>query len=150
MRDVFLLHILATLMMCGIIWIIQCLHYPLFAYVGESAFQQYEILHRNWISPIVGPLMLFELGTAIFLVLQRPQGVSVGLLWLGLALVGIIWLSTWFLQVPLHNAITHSYDAEAIAKLVKSNWIRTIAWSLRAILLLYILRNMLPAAQTTS
>lgn len=150
MRDIFLLHILATLMMCGIIWIIQWLHYPLFAHVGENAFQQYEILHRNWITPIVGPLMLLELGTAVLLVLRSPQGVSSSLLWLSLILVGIIWLSTWFIQVPLHNAITHNYDVEAIGKLVKSNWIRTISWSLRAILMLYMLRNMMAATQTSS
>ena len=150
MRDVFLLDILATLMMCGIIWIIQWLHYPLFAHVGVSAFQEYEILHRNWITPIVGPLMLLELGTAILLVLQKTQGVPSGLMWVGLGLVGFIWLSTWFIQVPLHNAITHNYDLDSIDKLVKSNWIRTIAWSLLAILLLYILRNMIPDAQTSS
>jgi len=150
MRDLFLLHLLSTLMMCGIIWIIQWLHYPLFAHVGESSFQQYEILHRNWISPIVGPLMLIELGTAVLLVLQRSEGISPLWCWIGLGLVGLIWLSTFFIQVPLHNKITLNFEVEAIQALVRSNWIRTIAWTLRAGLLLYMLRSMLASAQSAS
>lgn len=150
MRDLFLIHLLSTLMMCGIIWIIQWLHYPLFEYVGEVSFQQYEILHRNWISPIVGPLMLVELGTAVLLVLQRSEGLSPLLCWISLGLLVLIWLSTFFIQVPLHNKITLNYDVEAIKALVNSNWIRTIAWSLRAALLLYMLRKLLPTSQTAS
>ena len=150
MRDLFLLNLLSTVMMCGIIWIIQWLHYPLFAHVGEASFQQYEILHRNWISPIVGPLMLIELGTAVLLVLQRSEGISPLLCWIGLGLVGIIWLSTFFIQVPLHNQITLNYDGEAIQALVRSNWIRTIAWTLRTGLLMYMLRKMLSTSQSAS
>ena len=67
-------HVGATLAMTGLIWLIQCVHYPLFAQVGAEAFQEYHARHTQWITPIVGPLMLIELGTAFWLVQTPPAG----------------------------------------------------------------------------
>ena len=66
-------HVGATLAMTGLIWLIQCVHYPLFAQVGAEAFQEYHARHTQWITPIVGPLMLVELGTA-FLASSNATG----------------------------------------------------------------------------
>lgn len=147
MRELYLLHSFSTIMMCGVIWIIQWLHYPLFAEVGPEAFEQYEILHRTWISQLVGPLMLVELGTGFLCVIRRPVSIPAYQPLVGLALLLLIWASTFFIQVPLHNAITAEFDLEAISHLVKSNWIRTIAWSMRAALIFFMLRAMMHAPQ---
>jgi ABC-type microcin C transport system permease subunit YejB len=56
------------------------------------------------------------------------------------ALLAIIWASTAFLQVPIHNALTNGFDAQAHARLVDTNWIRTLAWTARGIFALYFLR----------
>ena len=143
MRELYLVHTFATLMMCGVIWIIQWLHYPLFAEVGAEAFHTYEVLHRTWISQLVGPLMLLELGTGILCYFRKPLVVPRRQPLLGLLLLAILWGSTFFIQVPLHNAITQNFDLAAINSLVLSNWIRTVAWSLRALLVLVMLRNMM-------
>jgi hypothetical protein len=56
----------------------------------------------------------------------------------GLVLVGIVWASTFLIQVPLHNRLGSGFNHEVIQLLVNTNWIRTIGWSLRAILVVLI------------
>ena len=131
MRYLLLIHLAATLIMFGIIWVIQVVHYPLFAQVGEEQFRAYEQAHTRLITFVVFPPMTIELITSILLVFNRPIGVSTWLPVVGLLLVILIWLSTAFLQVPMHNILSNGFDAEAHRRLVQTNWIRTICWSLR-------------------
>ena len=51
------------------------------------------------------------------------------------SLVAIVWLSTFVLQVPIHNRLKSGKDERLIRRLVATNWVRTIAWSLKALLL---------------
>ena len=80
-----------------------------------------------------------ELVTALALVWLRPFGLPAWQVWTGLALVGVIWLSTALLQVPLHNTLAAGFDADVHRRLVATNWIRTVAWSLRSALVLAML-----------
>ena len=82
--------------------------------------------------------MLIEAVGALLLVVTPPLNIPSWQLWLGLALVIVIWASTAFLQVPLHNTLQQSFDSVAHKQLVGTNWIRTLAWSARAILILVI------------
>ena len=43
-------------------------------------------------------------------------------------------MSTALVQVPLHDRLRAHYTDIAARRLVATNWIRTIAWSLRAAL----------------
>ena len=133
MALVWLLHLLTTWMMTGIIWFVQVVHYPLFARVGEANFTQYEGHHTWRTGLVVAPLMLIELATAGLWLWEAPH---VAWRWVNLALLGVIWLSTALIQVPLHTRLSQGYDPAAQQRLVRSNWIRTIAWSLRALGLL--------------
>ncbi len=47
-------------------------------------------------------------------------------------LVFIVWLSTFVLQVPIHNQLKTGKENMLIRRLVATNWIRTAAWSLKA------------------
>jgi uncharacterized membrane protein len=125
------IHASATLFMTGLIWFVQIVHYPLFARVGPAGFSAYSEAHQRLTTLVVGPAMLVEAVTAAMLVFMRPAGVSPALLWAGLALLGAIWLSTAFLQVPLHGRLAAGFSAEACEALVTTNWIRTVAWSAR-------------------
>lgn len=142
------LHACATLFMAGLIWFVQVVHYPLFARVGSDGFTAYSEAHQRLTTLVVGPAMLIEAVTAAILVFMRPAGVSPTLLWAGLALLGGIWLSTAFLQVPLHGRLAAGFSAEACDALVSTNWIRTVAWSLRGCLVAWMLVQVLarPAA----
>ena len=50
-------------------------------------------------------------------------------------LVFVVWLSTFALQVPIHNRLKIRKDEILIRRLVVSNWIRTLAWSFKAVLI---------------
>ena len=118
----------STLPLVGLIWTIQLVHYPLFELVGEESQVDYQKEHMNRITWVVAPLMLIEL-------------VTVGLLWVlapfdvwaivGALLVAVIWVSTVIIQVPCHGRLAAGFDRAIHRRLVDSNWIRTIAWTLR-------------------
>lgn len=136
--DWLLVNACATWLMLGVILVIQFVHYPLFARVGREGFSDYENAHGRAITGVVLPPMVVELVSAIVLVVGPPPGMD-GLMWVGLALVGVIWASTAFLQVPAHTRLARGFDADAHRRLVRSNLIRTGAWALRAGLVAYAL-----------
>ncbi|MEL6717374.1 MAG: hypothetical protein AAFO82_21665 [Bacteroidota bacterium] len=138
MHQLFLIHLFATIFMTGLIWMVQIVHYPLMDGVGIDLFTSYEARHAQSISLIVLPMMLIELGTAVLLAFN-PASFSSQWLWIALILLLGIWLSTFFIQVPLHSQLSNNFDAVAHQKLVNSNWIRTILWSLRSGILLWVL-----------
>jgi hypothetical protein len=129
----------ATLFMVGVIWFVQVVHYPLFARVGLPAFSAYSIRHTRLTGLVVGPPMLLEAATAVALVVWNPPGISVSLAWTGLLLVAGIWLSTALLQAPRHTALGRGFDPAAHRFLVTSNWLRTVLWSLRGLVVLCLL-----------
>ena len=138
MNPLVLFHLAATLILVGLIWTIQLVHYPLMSMVGPETFLAYHGAHSTQITLLVGPLMVAEALTALLLALSPPEGVSARACWLGLALVVLIWLSTMFLQVPAHNQLSQGFQVEAHRWLVRSNWVRTLAWTARGALWLYL------------
>lgn len=133
----FIIQIAATLFMTGVIWLTQLVQYPQFARFSGENFTSYHDEYRFWITPIVAPPMIAELFTAVFLLFYKPIEIDTKLVWLGLILVGVIWASTFFLQVPLHEKLARGFDSNVHSLLVKTNWIRTVAWSLRTVLILH-------------
>lgn len=126
------LHLLSTAFMTGLIWTVQLLVYPGFTYVKEDRAKAFHQRHSRMITFIVAPLMLIELATALYLLLQSPQSP----LWqLNFLFLILIWLSTALLSVPIHQRLSHSWSLTEINKLVRTNWPRTALWSLRLVLL---------------
>lgn len=138
-----LIHAAATLALVGLIWFVQVVHYPLFDLVSERRFDRFAAEHQRRTSWVVVPLMLTELGAALALLVSPPPGMGRGLLWLGAILLALIWLSTAFLQVPLHRRLSGGRDVSTIRRLVASNWLRTAAWSGRGWLALALLARAL-------
>ena len=58
----------------------------------------------------------------------------------GVASLAVIWSSTALLQIPLHNALSNGFDPEIHARLVQTNWIRTIGWTARGLIAICLLR----------
>jgi hypothetical protein len=134
---ILVLHVAATLYMTGLIWFVQRVHYPLFAAVGPGHFARYEEAHVARTTLVVAPPMLLELATGIALLLWPPPHVPGWAAAFGLGLIAVIWTSTWIWQVPRHRDLAAGFDAGAHARLVSSNRVRTVAWSLRAPLVLW-------------
>ncbi|MBT8401088.1 MAG: hypothetical protein KJO98_11475 [Rhodothermia bacterium] len=133
-KTLLLVHFAATWAMLGVILIVQVVHYPLFAQVGSSTFAEYEALHTSRITWVVAPLMLIELAAAVGLAVVRPPEVPSVPIWAGLILLAIIWASTAFIQVPLHNKLISGFDSAAHSRLVATNWLRTGAWGVRGLI----------------
>lgn len=138
-HNLLLTHAGSTLLMTGVIWVIQLVHYPLFALVGDRGYTDYQAQHMKRITWLVGPLMTLELCSSLQLFQVAPAR-HVQLTFVGLILLGAIWLSTATLQVPAHTKLTVAWDEEAHKRLVWSNWLRTALWSARALIALSLLR----------
>lgn len=138
-----LLNMVSTLFMAGLIWFVQVVHYPLFDGVGRPVFARYETRHSSLTTRVVLLPMVIELLSATLLVWRRPAFISSWEAWVGFALVGVIWLSTALLQVPQHSLLTAGFNEAAHKLLVKSNWLRTVAWTLRALLVTWWLSRLL-------
>jgi len=135
----------STLFMTGVIWIVQTVHYPLFALVGRDGFREYAREHQRRITPVVAVAMPVEAVTAVLLLLATPAGVQKGLLVLGAILLLPIWLSTALLQVPAHRRLSAGFDDHVASRLVETNWLRTALWSARSALILVVLAQAINA-----
>ena len=126
-----LTHFFVSFWMMTVIWFVQIVHYPLFLYVPKIARVQYSQKHQQWISIIVMPAMLIELVTLLLL----GNSLSYNMYWI-IMLVSmiIIWSSTFFVQVPCHNQLLIDPQDIFIKRLVNSNWVRTIFWTLKTII----------------
>jgi len=133
---ILLVHVAATWFMVGLIWLIQLVHYPLFAAVGPAAFAGYAERHRRRILPVVAVPMLIELATGSLLLVARPEGVDAWIVWAGAGLIAVVWVVTAFVSSPLHGKLAPAFDPAFAARLVATNWVRTIAWSVRGVLTL--------------
>ena len=128
------IHFLSTSLMVGIIWVIQLLHYPAFNFIKESDYVEFQHFHMQRISFIVVPVMILELFSAFMLVYYFRSN----LLILCLIILLFIWLITFVFFTKLHQSLLDGYDKKIVDKLVKINWSRTVLWSLRLIILIYI------------
>ncbi|MFN3152971.1 hypothetical protein [Bremerella sp.] len=133
---ILLVHVVTTWYMIGLIWFVQVVHYPLLAAVGREQFTDYERRHVASTTWVVGPPMLLELFSAVFLLWVRPASIELWLVWVGLIALLLIWASTFFLQVPCHEKLSRSFDESAHRQLVRTNWLRTIAWSIRGLVVI--------------
>ena len=127
-------HAAATWYMTGVIWMVQWVHYPLFANVGDDAFVAYQRAHTSGMTPVVLPAMLVELIAAALLASGRVPVRGRTLARIGFALVLATWGSTFLVQVPLHERLLNGFDADTHAGLVASNWFRTVLWTTRGLL----------------
>ena len=129
--------------MTGLIWFVQVVHYPLHGEVGSTNFLRYQELHVQWTGFVVMPPMLLELGTSLYFALNGYENTASWTWWIGLGLLGMVWVSTGLLQVPAHDALMSNFTETAHQKLVMTNWIRTIGWTARSGLLVWILWSLL-------
>lgn len=131
MDALFLVNLASTWALVGLVWIIQCVQYPLLAHVGEEAFPHYHQEHMKRITPVVAILMGTELVAAGLLAVSGEAGQ-----WLAIPVAGV-WLSTAFIQVPQHKELEKGPAGparyQAIGRLVRGNWIRTVLWTGRGL-----------------
>lgn len=137
--DFLLVHVASTWALVGLIWMVQLVVYPGFADVGDAQLAGFHEQHCRRITWVVGPLMGAELFSGIALLSEPTPGASVTLLWVGMGLIALNWLCTGLVSVPLHARLRVRDRARVESRLVSTNWIRTLAWTVRGPLVLLLL-----------
>lgn len=132
----FYLSLILGLYLTGLIWTIQWVHYPSFHFIGADKFRSFNEFHQAHMTHVVGPIMVIELLASLYLLKDHN-----GLLFYVLpAIVAVVWLSTFFVSVPLHTQLLDGgYSKELVDKLVLTNWPRTILWTLKSSIMFYII-----------
>lgn len=129
----------ATLVMVGIIWFVQRVHYPLLAVVSTDRASEVAVEHQRRTGQIVGLPMAVEGVSTLILLATRPEEVPIIWPWIGAVLLAVALGSTIFLSVPLHAKMASEPDLTIGLRLVRTNWPRTIAWSARGIVVVIML-----------
>ena len=139
LRLLLLLNFAAAAYLTGLIWTVQVVHYPSFGQVPKAAWAAFHAAHTRRMSYVVLAPMVLELALAIWLAGAGRAALPGGAGWWSLALVGLIWAVTFLISVPFHNRLGLGYDYVAIDGLIRTNWLRTLAWTARAGLLGWLL-----------
>jgi hypothetical protein len=143
MYQLLILNLTVTASLCGLIWVIQLVHYPLFSYVSKDRYSEFQSAHMSRITYIVAPLMLLEGGLGVLLVFYPDMFYSMipvsaeetRFNILSLLLIIVVWLSTLLIQMPCHARLERGFKLSVHQHLVRGNWIRTVAWSLKLTIL---------------
>ncbi|MGB5358221.1 MAG: hypothetical protein WBN11_16135 [Eudoraea sp.] len=109
-----------------LIWMIQLIVYPSFLYYSSENLVIWHKKYTLLIAYIVVPLMLLQLGFAIYQITAEISAYTVT----GLVMVVLVWIITFLQFVPLHGKISKGItDKTMLLSLVKKNWTRTILWT---------------------
>ena len=127
-ENIVLFNFIMSFLMMGVIITTQIVSYPLFLCITKSNFKKYHSTYVNKISFIVMPIMLSELVLSIILlfIIQNFSSVII------LSSMLLIFLSTLFLQVPMHQKLEYGYNNQSINYLINTNWIRTFLWVIKS------------------
>ena len=126
-------HLIFTSIMTGVIWVIQIVHYPSFHFIEKELYTAFQKFHMNKISIIVIPIMLAELITGMMLFLDKSS--KSPFLIISFVILVLIWLITGVFFSKAHNELMTGYQELIVNQLVVMNWIRTLLWTLRLLLL---------------
>lgn len=114
-----------------LIWLVQLIIYPSFTYMAKANLIAWHPKYTAMISVVVMPLMLFQLVSTLYLTYTNFNYILI----LQCILIALLWASTFFQAVPLHNQIDSNIEIKKAAEhLVNVNWKRTIMWTLIVIL----------------
>lgn len=128
-------HLFCAAYMTGVIWFVQLVHYPML-HLSHGSDQ--EGGHRQYtrrMSFVVMPVMLTE---CVLQGIWTARGTGPAA-WTGAGLLFLIWVSTFCVQVPCHHKLQIRFDPSVQRKLVMSNWIRTLAWTARTLLIIFVI-----------
>lgn len=127
------MQIISAFALFGLIWTVQLVVYPAFRHVAPDVFPTAHRSHTRRISWIVIPLLLGELWASVIW-LRHFDALAVHQR-AALACTALAWLSTFLIQVPLHHRLSQGHDSATLHRLILTNWIRTAAWTGKAVLL---------------
>ena len=130
----FTVHLAVTWFIVGLIWLIQLIVYPQFLRVGAADFRAYHFSHCLRIGFMIVPLVLFEAGSAAWLLYEGLRSMP---FLISLGMIPLIGLSTAVWQAAYHKRLMLGRDDAVIRHLILTNWVRTLGWTARGVLLFF-------------
>jgi hypothetical protein len=118
----------ASCFMAGLIWTMQVLNYPLLALIDPADVPRYEQAHNRRFIGLVGPGIAVTLASTVIMLAWRPSGIALAVPFTARALLAVIITSTARHGAP-YARLARQFDPAVQAMLVRTNWIRTAAWS---------------------
>lgn len=135
MSDIVLVtNVLATWTMVGVIWFVQVVHYPLLSVVPVEAAAGVAVEHQRRTGWVVMLPMALEGVTTLMLLAMVPVGVAWFVPWLAGVPLAVALGATVLLSVPRHARMAANPDPSVGRELVTTNWVRTVAWTLRGVI----------------
>ncbi len=117
--------------LCILIWMVQLIVYPSFAFYNNTQLLTWHKTYTKAIAFIVIPLMLGQLGIAIYQVFLVQNSYTL----VSIVLVVFLWGITLLKFAPMHQQISEgNTQIQLLKTLVQTNWIRTIIWTLLFVL----------------
>jgi len=129
--------IVAAFVLAAVAWVCQVYQYPRFYSIAETDFRAFHDSHCLIVGLIVGlPLLAAPIASGYVAVISREP-----IAWVAFAL-GLVGHGITFLHsAGCHAALNSAWNREVIDQLLASNLWRSIAWSLQAVLSLWLLRR---------
>ena len=129
MENLILFNFFISSFMFGLILTTQIVSYPMFLKAEEN-FSVYHMSYVDKISTIAAPLMIIELFLSLLFIilLQSYFAISIFLIMI------LIFLSTFFIQVPIHEKLKNNFNIYLCNKLINTNWIRVFLWLSKCII----------------
>ena len=117
--------------LCILMWMVQLIVYPSFAFYNNTQLLTWHKTYTKAIAFIVIPLMLGQLGIAIYQVFLVQNSYTL----VSIILVVFLWGITLLKFAPMHQQISEgNTQIQLLKTLVQMNWIRTIIWTLLFVL----------------
>ncbi|MGB1169638.1 MAG: hypothetical protein ACPG4G_06130 [Flavobacteriaceae bacterium] len=117
--------------MCILIWMVQLIVYPSFAFYKNTQLLTWHKTYTKAIALIVIPLMLGQLGIAIYQVFLVQNSYTL----VSIVFVVFLWGITLLKFAPMHQQISEgNTQIQLLKTLVQMNWIRTMIWTLLFVL----------------
>ncbi|MGJ8684368.1 MAG: hypothetical protein ACSHWW_07080 [Nonlabens sp.] len=121
-----------------LIWMVQLLIYPSFEYFAGNGLARWHRKYARNIAIIVVPMMLAQIGLAIYFWTYYPAMVAPNIIYS--ILVALTWITTMLIFIPLHAAIDKNpTDTSICIKLTRLNWIRVIIWTAIVVLDIFLI-----------
>jgi len=132
LRPLIVVHAAASMFMVGLIWTIHYVHYPLFAYVGESTYASFQAVHVERIGRLLFVPWLTEgfslIGIVALAFLGSRKTLRVPAVINGAAMAVVLVISG-FWSAPAHGKLAEGFDKAVHDQLMTANLIRTLAWT---------------------
>lgn|GEM_PF-2960542 len=114
-----IIQLVACAWMTGLIWVIQVVHYPMFAAIADDHFQDWMNRHTKTITPIVGLPMLLEVGSGLALLYWPSFKLPEFWAFVNIGLIAVSFIATAMFSIPAHRQLAlNGKDHKVIQQLV--------------------------------